>query len=98
MIRCAPRICVSEPLSKQVEPVESEILELRLVCEEEILHISNAGSDCLIVVDNNWVIDLGDNCEERGNLLHIIFKFFLSVREDKDDCFRVNSKCLQPVS
>ena len=77
-----------------MKPVESEILELRLVHEEEVPHISNAGSDCLIIVDNVWVIDLGDNREERGNLLRIIFKFFLSVGEDKDDCFRVNSKSL----
>ena len=51
-------------------------------------------SDCLIIVDNDWVIDLGDNHKERGNLLHIIYKFFLSVREDEDDCLCVNSKRL----
>ena len=81
-----------------MKPVESEILELRLVCEEEVLYISNVGSDCFIIVDNNWVIGLGDNHEESGNLLCVIFKFFLSVGEDKDNCFHVNSKHLQPVS
>ena len=94
VIRCAPRVCISVSQSEWVKPVELEILELRLVCEEEVPHASNVGLDCLIIVDNNWVIDLSDNHEERGNLLCIILEFFLSVGKNEGDCFHVNSKHL----
>ena len=98
VIRCAPRVCISESLSEWVKPVESEILKLRLVSEEEVPHVSNVGSDSLIVVDNDGMVGLSDNCKERGNLLCIILKFFLSVGKNKGDCLCVNPKHLQPVS
>ena len=97
-IRCSPRVCISESLSEWVKPVKSEILELRLVSEEEVPHVSNVGSDSFIVVDNDGMVGLSDNHKERGNLLCIILKFFLSVRENKGNCLCVNLKHLRPVS
>ena len=63
MIRGDPSAGVSESLAKGVEPVESEVFKFRSVGEEEVVYIANLSVDSLVIVNDDGVIGLSDNCK-----------------------------------
>ena len=58
-----PSTSVSESLAEGVEPVEPEVLKLRSVGEEEVAYVTNPGADSFVIVNDNGMIGLSDNCK-----------------------------------